>query len=212
MIARVEATSASGRDDRQALRALVESRIEASDRYFTANAKAIADCAAAMAARFFDRGTLFILGSGAHASDAQHNSVEFVHPVLPGCRALPALSLTNDIPTVTGILTEGDPSDVFAHQLRALAHPGDMVLAFASGPPQPATVRALDTARDMGLLTVVLAAGGGGGAPADTLLTVEDPDPLVTQELHLATYHMLWELVHIVLNHRGIAESSEGPE
>ena len=60
-----------------------------------------------MAERFFAGGTLFVFGSGPHATDAQHNSVEFVHPVLPGCRALPALSLTNDMATVTGML-QGD--------------------------------------------------------------------------------------------------------
>ena len=83
-----------------------------------------------MADRFFAGATLLVFGSGAGATDAQHNSVEYVHPVLPGCRALPALSLTNDVSTVTGILGGADPLDVYAHQLRVLGRPGDIALAF----------------------------------------------------------------------------------
>jgi D-sedoheptulose 7-phosphate isomerase len=204
--------AAMSTSDAQALRTMVERRIIAGDRYFTGNARAIADCAAAMADRFFDGATLFIVGSGAHASDAQHNSVEFVHPVLPGCRALPALSLTNDVSTVTGILTQGNPSDVYVHQLHALARGGDIVLAFTGTPPSPEIVSALRMAHGMGLLTVALvAAVDEAGLEADSVLRVDDADPLVAQELHLATYHMLWELVHIILNHRGIAPATEEP-
>ncbi|HEY6377944.1 MAG TPA: SIS domain-containing protein [Candidatus Dormibacteraeota bacterium] len=196
--------------DALALRAMVERRLAAGERYFTTNARLIADCAAAMADRFFSGATLFVLGSGARASDAQHNSVEFVHPVLPGCRALPALSLSNDVSTVTGILSQGDPADVYSHQLRALARAGDIVLAFTGVPVAPELMRALQTSRDLGLLTVVLADGGTSpGVDADRILWVDDADPLVAQELHLATYHMLWELIHIVLNHRGIAPTKE---
>ena len=94
-----------------ARRELLDERVRASnqsgDAYFGRYAHAIAACSAAMAERFFAGGTLLVFGSGPHATDAQHNSVEFVHPVLPGCRALAALSLTNDMATVTGLL-QGD--------------------------------------------------------------------------------------------------------
>ena len=66
---------------------------EPAKHIFERYAHAIAACAAVMADRFFAGATLLVFGSGPHATDAQHNSVEFVHPVLPGCRALPALSL-----------------------------------------------------------------------------------------------------------------------
>src|SRR6202051_4292041 len=122
-------------------RAFLEERVATSNRsgeaYFRRHAHAIAACAAVMADRFFAGGTLLVFGSGPHATDAQHNSVEFVHPVLPGCRALPALSLTNDLATVTGMLQGEDAADVFAHQVRVLGRPGDMVLAFAHAPLHP---------------------------------------------------------------------------
>ncbi|MBJ7609462.1 MAG: SIS domain-containing protein [Candidatus Dormibacteraeota bacterium] len=190
------------------LRDGVAARCAAGDEYFAAIAQELAGCAAAMADRFFAGATLLVFGSGAGATDAQHNSVEYVHPVLPGCRALAALSLTNDVSTVTGILGGPDPLDVYAHQLRALSRPGDIALAFLASPHDGASLRGLRTAREREMLTIALSTGGTPSElPATHTFHVDHDDPLVAQELHLATYHMLWELTHIVLNHRGIAEA-----
>ncbi|MGA7986776.1 MAG: SIS domain-containing protein [Candidatus Dormiibacterota bacterium] len=201
-----EATASAGRT-------YLEERITATNHageaYFGRYAHAIATCAAAMADRFFAGGTLLIFGSGSHATDAQHNSVEFVHPVLPGCRALPALSLTNDIATVTGAIERDTARDVYAHQVRALGRSGDIALAFARVPMHESIVRGLDAGAAQGMLTVALTCGGAiGREQADFAFHVDDTDRDSAHELHLATYHMLWELVHIVLNHRGIGDAS----
>ena len=183
--------------------------MRAGDAFFASSAREIAECAAAMADRFFSGATLLVFGSGPHATDAQHNSVEYVHPVLPGCRALPALSLTNDVATVTGDLSGGDPDDVYERQLSLLGRGGDIALTLASLPLHPSALRGLAEARRRGMLTVALTTGPiGDGVAVDRHLHVEEADAAVAQELHLATYHMLWELVHIALNHRGIAATS----
>jgi D-sedoheptulose 7-phosphate isomerase len=193
--------------DLDLLRAGVEVRCDAGDRYFAAVAGELARCAATMADLFFAGATLLVFGSGAGTTDAQHNSVEYVHPVLPGCRALPALSLTNDVSTVTGILRGVDPLDVYAHQLRILGRAGDIALGFVASADDGASLRGLRAAADAEMLTVALSTGAGlDNVPAAHRFHVDGDDPLVAQELHLATYHMLWELTHIVLNHRGIAE------
>lgn len=191
----------------------MQRRIDAGQAYVRDNAGRIAACAAAMADRFFAGATLLVLGTGPQATDAQHNSVEYVHPVLPGCRALPALSLSSDAATVTALLEGADPGEVHARQLRVLGRPGDIALAVAATPPSPAISSGLRVAREMGMLTVALLSGGAepplAEPLADHVLHARDDDPLVAQELHLATYHILWELVHIVLNHRGIPRASE---
>src|ERR1700724_3237968 len=192
-------------------RTLLEERVAASNRsgdaYFGQHAHDIAACAASMAERFFAGRTLLVFGSGPHATDAQHNSVEFVHPVLPGCRALPALSLTNDMATVTGILQGDAAEDVYAHQLRVLGRPGDIALAFAHAPVHASITRGLDTGAAGGMLTIALTSGDViGPERTDFVFHVDGSDRDAAHELHLATYHMLWELIHIVLNHRGIGE------
>ena len=55
-----------------------------------------------MAQRFHQGGKLIAFGNGGSSTDAQHIAVEFVHPVMVGKRALPALALTNDMATLTG--------------------------------------------------------------------------------------------------------------
>ncbi|HUZ70046.1 MAG TPA: SIS domain-containing protein [Candidatus Saccharimonadales bacterium] len=194
-------------------RAFLDGRVAASNRdgeaYFARHAHDIAACAAAMADRFFAGGMLLVFGSGPHATDAQHNSVEFVHPVLPGCRALPALSLTNDIATITGGLDGDAASEVYAHQLRVLGRPGDIALALAHAPLPESITRGLSAATGAGMLTIALLAGHGDGCTeADFVFHATCADRDAAHEMHLATYHMLWELVHIVLNHRGIGAGS----
>ena len=56
------------------------------------------------------------------------------------------------------------------------------------------------------MLTVALTSGEPGPAEAVSAFGfhVSSGDRGIAHEVHLATYHMLWELVHIVLNHRGI--------
>src|SRR5216683_8119797 len=69
----------------------------------TAQADAVAQACHAMAVRFHQGGKLVVFGTGAASTDAQHVAVEFVHPVIVGKRALPAISLTCDAATVTGV-------------------------------------------------------------------------------------------------------------
>ena len=66
-------------------------------------AAAVAVACHQMALRFHRGGRLIVFGIGSASTDAQHVAVEFVHPVIVGKKALPAISLTTDDATVTGI-------------------------------------------------------------------------------------------------------------
>jgi D-sedoheptulose 7-phosphate isomerase len=73
---------------------LVAGRTEANTRFFTAEAERIALLCRELAQRFLDGGRLLAVGGSPQAwSDAHHVAVEFVHPVIVGKRALPALAL-----------------------------------------------------------------------------------------------------------------------
>ncbi|GAA0403295.1 phosphoheptose isomerase [Acrocarpospora corrugata] len=152
-----------------------------------------------MAARFQQGGKLIVFGNGGSATDAQHVAVEFVHPVIVGKRALPAISLTNDAAILTGIARTDGLDGIFAGQLRLLASPGDIAVGFSTDGGCASVLRGLETARELGLLTVALV--GGSEAPfgdvADHLLVARSDDPLVVKEVHMTIYHLLWELVHV---------------
>lgn len=145
-----------------------------------------------MARRFARGGRLVAFGSGTAAADAAHVVVEFVHPVIVGKRALPALALPGG--------TAG-----FAAELDLFGRPDDIVLGFAHD-AGVALAPVLDAARGRGLLTVALIGGDGGdggGCAAEHVLVVPSADPRIVREGHVTAYHVLWELVHVFLDATG---------
>jgi D-sedoheptulose 7-phosphate isomerase len=188
-----------------ALSDLVTARFEQSmvlpETFFAATAGQIAQACWAMARRFQQGGRLIAFANGAWASDAQHVAVEFVHPVIVGKRALPAIALTND----STLLSSQTIS--FAQQLATLARPVDMAMGFSPDGHCANVLAALNQAQKMGLLTLALTAGDGGPIAQsrfDFCFVVPASDPLAVQETHETLYHILWELVHIFFEHEGL--------
>ncbi len=179
-------------------------------RTLAADAEQIARACRDMAARFHCGGKLIVFGNGGPSTDAQHIAVEFVHPVIVGKRALPAISLTNDTATLTGIARADGFEEVFAAQVRLLASPEDIALGISSEGRCANVRRGLVAARERGLLTVGLVGGDGGDiardAVTDHLIVVRSDDPCVVKEAHVTVYHILWELVHVFLEHPGALE------
>lgn len=198
------------------LETLVATRFEQSmsvpEMFFVAEAGRIAEACWAMARRFHEGGRLLAFGNGAWATDAQHVSVEFVHPVIVGKRALPALALTNDSATLSGLMAGGDTDMPFVRQLRVLARPHDIAMGFSPDGNCTNVVAALAAARRMGLLTLGLTGGDGGllgqmkQTELDFCFVVQAHDPLVIQETHETLYHVLWELVHVFFEHEGLLQ------
>jgi D-sedoheptulose 7-phosphate isomerase len=161
---------------------LTAAREEAGEVFFAAEGERIARLCHAMAERFAAGGRLLACGtSPAGRSDARHVAVEFVHPVIVGKRALPALALTGD----------GAP---LALELDLLSRAGDMVIVFDAG---DRAAHGLAAAR--GCLTIGFANGG-----AEWAFSAPGEDPFIAQEIVETTYHMLWEHVHVFFEHRGL--------
>jgi len=167
----------------------LEQRARASAGFFTPQADRIARCCHRMAERFARGGRLLALGSSPAArSDVHHVAVEFVHPVIVGKRALPALALVG----------ESAPLTV---ELELVAEPDDIVIAFGEPGDGPELKAAVATARSRGCLTIAFSALG-----AEWELEPPSNDPFVRQELAETAYHVLWELVHVFFEHRGLLE------
>jgi D-sedoheptulose 7-phosphate isomerase len=166
------------------LTAQIEQRLLARNQllesFFATEAPKLAVACREMSERFLRGGRLLAFGRGPYATDAQHVSVEFVHPVIVGKRALPALDL----------------SMAFMPWLITLVHADDMVMGF--GPPDgdSEVSAALDFAHQRGAMTFALpGAAGSYFAPAAT------HDPFMHQELVEILYHTLWETVHVFFEH-----------
>ncbi|HET6500866.1 MAG TPA: SIS domain-containing protein [Amycolatopsis sp.] len=188
----------------------VFARREAPGRELAEQAEAVAEACHAMAVRFHRGGKLVVFGNGGPSTDAQHVAVEFVHPVIVGKRALPAISLTADVATLTGIANRAGLAEVFAHQIRFLADPADIALGISTDGECADVLRGLAAAHDLGLLTVALVGGDGGAigrSPAvDHVLVARSTDPRVVKEVHVTTYHILWELVHVFFEQPGVLD------
>jgi D-sedoheptulose 7-phosphate isomerase len=183
-------------------------RREQPARELAEQAGAVAAACHQMAIRFHQGGKLVVFGTGGSSTDAQHVAVEFVHPVIVGKRALPAISLTSDIATVTGIAARNGMAAIFAHQLLYLAKPADIALGLSADGNCASVLSGLLTARELGLLTIALVGGDGGeiaASPAvDHLLVTRSTDPRVVKEMHVTSYHVLWELVHVFFEQPGV--------
>lgn len=195
------------------LQAVIEARFASSTtvpiEFFEEQAGRIAQACWAMARRFHRGGRLIAFGDGSAATDAQHVSVEFVHPVIVGKRALPAIALTNDSATLTGLACSGGYETAFARQLGVLGRPEDMALAISADGRDGGVLTGLRQARAMELLTLALSGGDGGllaREPMDFCFVVPSGDPMTVQETHETLYHVLWELVHVFFEHEGLLE------
>ena len=157
------------------LGALVEDRERVLASFLDANTDLLGLACHAMARAFSAGGTLVACGTGAAASDAAHVAVEFMHPVIVGKRALPALASPQ------------------------LARPGDIALGLVHGGRDPEVDELL--ARP-GLLTIALT--GPDRINADFSFAVESDDRAIVQEVQETAYHVLWELVHVFFEHPGL--------
>jgi len=192
-----------------ALPALLERRTHANRMFFEEHAERLARVCHLMAERFARGGRLVAFGgSPAARSDARHVAVEFVHPVIVGKRALPAISLTTDVATVTGIAERAGVDAIFAHQIRFLADPADIALGIDPDGHSASVLAGLEAARELGLLTVALTGGDGGpiatSKAVDHVLVAASADPRVVKEMHVTAYHILWELVHVFFEQPGV--------
>ena len=160
-------------------------RNEIFEDFFSREARKLAEACREMSERFLVGGRLLALGRGSCSTDAQHVSVEFVHPVIVGKRALPALDL----------------SALMRPWLDAILSPHDIVMGF--GPPEGdrEVWAALDSAFARGAMTFALPGVSGSYA-----LQTAIQDPFIHQELVEIFYHTLWETVHVFLEHRELGQ------
>lgn len=152
-----------------------------TERFFAREAPRLAEACRTMSERFLQGGRLLAFGRGPYATDAQHVSVEFVHPVIVGKRALPALDL----------------SIAFRPWIESILRPEDIVMGF--GPPEgdPEVWATLQQAHARDAMTFALP-GFEGSYSVDA----GTQDPFIHQEMIEMLYHTLWETVHVFFEHR----------
>src|SRR6478752_7007297 len=149
----------------------------------------LASTALAAARRFHAGATMWCVAPR-WEPHAQHVAVEFVHPVIVGKRALPAVALTGPDLVATA---------------RISVRPGDLIVAVASA-ADPDVCSIMRRAPAWGATSIWIGSGPRPAAgAADHVLWLDDPDPLVPATGgFVLLYHLLWELTHVCFEHPGL--------
>jgi phosphoheptose isomerase len=161
------------------------------------SAEQIGAAAVTLEACLVNGNKVLVLGNGGSAADAQHFAAELIGRFRRERDPMPAIALTTDTSVLTAVGNDHGFDRIFARQVRALARPGDVVVAISTSGRSANVIAAVRAARAAGVTTMALTGAGGGElAPAvDLAIVVPSNDTAIVQEVHIAVIHILCELV-----------------
>lgn len=138
-------------------------------------------------------GKLLLCGNGGSAADCQHIAAEFVGRFVQERRPLPAIALNTDSSALTCIGNDYSFDEVFSRQLRALASSRDCLLGISTSGNSGNVLRAIDTANELGMVTIGLTGRDGGALAKRAKLSVVVPSNVTAriQEAHILIGHTL---------------------
>lgn len=138
-------------------------------------------------------GTVFTVGNGGSAADAQHLASELVGRFIQDRPPWRAVALTVDSSALTSISNDYGFEHVFERQVEALARPGDVLIAISTSGTSPNVVAAARTARRKGCRVVGLTGAdpAGLGAVVDLCVAVPSTSVPRIQEVHGLCVHAI---------------------
>ena len=136
---------------------------------------------------------LLICGNGGSAADAQHFAAEIVGRFKKERRPWPAIALTTDTSILTAVGNDYGFDEIFARQVAGTGRPGDILMGISTSGNSPNVLKALQTARDMDMITSCLLGKNGGDLAfaVDYPLVVQSQDTARIQEAHIFLIHYM---------------------
>ena len=161
----------------------------------------LAEAAAALIDCYRRGNKILTFGNGGSACDAQNFADELVGRFERNRPPLPALSLTVNTSDLTSIANDFGFERVFSRQLEAHAKPGDIAVAISTSGNSPNVLKAVETAKRLGLLTIGLSGESGGKLKGLANLCVCVPSKTVAriQEAHIAIIQIWCGLIEDAL-------------
>jgi D-sedoheptulose 7-phosphate isomerase len=146
---------------------------------------------------FKNQGKVLFCGNGGSAADAQHLAAEFSGRFYFDRDPLFAEALHVNTSYLTAVANDYSYDDVYCRLVRAKGRPGDVLVALSTSGNSKNIIRALETARDIGM-SIVGFTGVTGGEMRDRcniLLNVPSGDTPRIQEAHIMIGHIICEIV-----------------
>ncbi|MGE0493313.1 MAG: SIS domain-containing protein [Vulcanimicrobiota bacterium] len=151
-------------------------------------------------------GTIYFVGNGGSAADAQHLAAELVGR-FERENGYPAVALTTDTSLLTALANDFTFEEVFSRQVKAVCRAGDLLVAISTSGNSPNIVRAAEQALSQGCRVMGMAGGKGGRLAelCELCLVVASERTCRIQEAHITVGHILCELVEATLPVPGVA-------
>jgi D-sedoheptulose 7-phosphate isomerase len=149
-------------------------------------------------------GKVLACGNGGSAADAQRFASAFLGGFERERPALQAMCLSGDAAAIAGLGQQGVFEQVFAKQVQALGHPGDLLLVLSTDGAAANILAAVDAAHEKDMTVVALVGKEGGAIAArlnetDVLISVPHSRAARIQEVHLLVLHCLCDAVDVQL-------------
>lgn len=158
------------------------------------NLSTMAAMVEALSACFAAGNKVLACGNGGSACDAIHFAEEFTGRFRKDRKALPVIPLT-DAAHLTCVANDYGYEEVFARGVEAYAKPGDLLLAISTSGNSPNIIRAVETARKLGVGVLLLMGKTGGKLKGrgnwEIIVSAESTDRI--QEIHMMVLHILIE-------------------
>lgn len=175
------------------LERIVQESIHAHQRLLDESLPVLAEIAGLVARTLQSSGKIIVCGS-----DAQHVAGELVR------RSYAAIALTADTSILTYVGNDWYLENIFAHQVRSLAKPGDLLVGISTSGNSPNILKAMETARQMGVTTIGFTGDGDSHLPnyCDICFHAPSTSPPHIQVLHMLAWHSIRELAKVHLDTR----------
>lgn len=158
---------------------------------------ALEACVDTIAASLASGCKLLTCGNGGSAGDGQHIAGEFISRLNYDRPPTAALALTVDSSVLTAVGNDYGYDRVFERQVLGLGRSGDVLLALSTSGRSPSIIRAMEAAREKGMVVIAFTGKGGGAMPPLSDVVVHAPSdstPLI-QQVHITAAHIVCGLV-----------------
>ena len=154
-------------------------------------------------------GRLLAVGNGGSAAEAQHLTAELVGRWCKDRRPLSAIALCAETSSLTAILNDYGPEEVFARQVEAHGRAGDVLVLLSTSGTSSNVLHAAKRGLDAGLQVWALTGPGPNplAAIADEALVVDAPSTAAIQEVQLVAIHALCAALDGALERRGLMQA-----
>ncbi len=179
---------------------ILQDSIRVKDRFIKNNIDLIERGADILASAIVSGHKILIFGNGGSAADAQHIAAEFVNRFQIERPPLAALALTTDTSIITSIGNDYHFDEIFSKQIAALGRKNDIAVGISTSGNSKNVVKAIRTAKNIGMFTIGLTGRGGEiAACSDLVFAVESDTTARIQETHITLGHLLCDLVDRIL-------------